>query len=81
MSDALPILDDLQTSLQFVHLLEDACLDNDPLPDHVRDCLHHPISGIQDLDDPDLRLSIDLYLATGNASEETYRAAQNAILH
>ena len=80
MSNVMPILDDLQTSVQFIHLLENACLDNDPLPDHIRDCLCHPTSGIQSLDDPDLRLSIDLYLATGNASEETYRAARNAIL-
>ena len=39
-----------------------------------------PSEPAEDLNDPDLRLSIDLFLGITNASQETYNSVRNAIL-
>ena len=38
-------------------------------------------STVDDMLDPILRLSIDIYLAVGNASQETYNSVCNALMH
>jgi len=75
--------DDIKLALSFITLLQNASLEDDGMrldPD-VYDCLLHPSQEELDLDDPDLRLALDLFLAVGNSSQETYTSVRKAICH
>ncbi|KAI1782310.1 hypothetical protein LXA43DRAFT_847035, partial [Ganoderma leucocontextum] len=71
--------EDLKISLEYTRLVQEATLENSGLDDEVIARLRHPIEEECTIPDPDTRLSIDLYLAVGNASEETYKAVCDAI--
>ncbi len=43
--------------------------------------LRNPCDKLTNISDPDIHLSLDLFLAVTNASEETYHACHDAILH
>ena len=67
--------------LDFLTRIENASLEDDGMmmaPDDL-ECLRHPPQEKVDLDDPDLRLTLDLFLATGNSSQETYNSVRKAI--
>jgi hypothetical protein len=73
--------DDIKLALSFITLLQNASLEDDGMrldPD-VYDRLLHPPQEELDLDDPDLRLALDLFLAVGNSSQETYTSVRKAI--
>jgi hypothetical protein len=73
--------DDIKLALSFITLLQNASLEDDGMrldPD-VYDRLLHPPQEELDLDDPDLRLALDLFLAIGNSSQETYTSVRKAI--
>ncbi|KII83655.1 hypothetical protein PLICRDRAFT_32845 [Plicaturopsis crispa FD-325 SS-3] len=67
---------------QFIQLLRVASLDDESetLDPDVLERLRSPLQGPPNLDDPHLRLSIDLFLATNNASRQTYIDSRNAFL-
>jgi hypothetical protein len=73
-------LDEIKISLAFIDGLKKASLDNEDLDDNVRTRLRNPPQETLDVDDPDLRLSLDIFLAVSNASQDTYTNVRNAIL-
>jgi hypothetical protein len=57
-------------------------LNNSKLNNWVRKWLRNPPTNtVDDMLDPILRLSIDIYLAIGNTSQETYNSIHNALMH
>lgn len=79
--DPVANLEQFRISQEFVDALRNASLDNSQLEPDDLDRLWNPSRESLDLtEDPDLCLSIDLFLAVGNASQETYNSARAAIL-
>ncbi|RXW12320.1 hypothetical protein EST38_g13534, partial [Candolleomyces aberdarensis] len=75
-------LADLQLALDYIQALKSARLDESSGLDlNLLQQLQDPVREFLDLDaNPDLRLSIRLYMDVGRASEATYMAAREAIL-
>ncbi|KAJ7575210.1 hypothetical protein C8J56DRAFT_801872 [Mycena floridula] len=76
MPDSL--IDDLQTTQEFMKLLQEASW-TDVSPE-LRELLQNPPTEELDISNPDLRLSIDEYLACSGASEQTYHSVRAGIL-
>ena len=64
---------------QFIEEISNATLDNGKLDTDVIESLRDPDTSAVDLSDPDIRLSLDLFMACNNASEETYKAVRASI--
>ncbi|KIM71552.1 hypothetical protein PILCRDRAFT_40162, partial [Piloderma croceum F 1598] len=78
---AVPVrIADLHIALSFIDALKSASLDDENLDAEVLERLRHPLQELVDDIDPDLRLSIDLFLSTSNSSQQSYTSAQEAIL-
>ena len=73
-------IETIQITQSFVKDILAATLDNGNLDDDVINRLRNPQEGPMDISDPDLLLSLDLFLAVTNASEETYKSCRDAIL-
>ncbi|KAH7923569.1 hypothetical protein BV22DRAFT_1036129 [Leucogyrophana mollusca] len=73
-------LDDLKYTQEFIDALKRASLDEGDLDAESLHRLRYPLTHTLDLSDRHLRLSIDLFLAVSNASQETYNSAREAIL-
>ncbi|KAF7312856.1 hypothetical protein MKEN_00969900 [Mycena kentingensis (nom. inval.)] len=65
-------LEDLQLGLDYIELVKSATLDNDDLPEDIKAALRDAPEGLPSIDDPDLRHSLDVFLALKDCSEETY---------
>ena len=76
----VPNVADLRTSLEFIDALKAATLDNGGLDEDVLERLRNPLTEPADASDPDFRLSLDLFLSTTNASEETYNKSRAGVL-
>jgi hypothetical protein len=76
----IPQLADLRTSQEFIDALKAATLDDGGLDEGVLQQLRQPLNEPLDASDPDLQLSLDLFLSCSNASEETYHSSRAAIL-
>ncbi|KAF6757352.1 hypothetical protein DFP72DRAFT_744266, partial [Ephemerocybe angulata] len=75
-------LAELKHALDFIAALKAADLDSSGLDPGVIKQLREPIESILDIDspdDPNLRVSLEVYLATGNASEATYNKVKAAV--
>uniref|UniRef100_D8PU20 Uncharacterized protein n=2 Tax=Schizophyllum commune (strain H4-8 / FGSC 9210) TaxID=578458 RepID=D8PU20_SCHCM len=77
-----PVIDDIKIAKKYIDALKDARLDSDlePLSDELLEQIRNPDQEILSLDNPDNRLSIDIYLAVGNASVDSYNTIRDAIL-
>ena len=75
-----PTLEHLKVAMDFVLALHDASLDDGHLTEDVRHRLLEPLTHALDIGDPDIRLSLDLFLAVSNASRQTYTDSRTAIL-
>ena len=75
-----PQVADLRTSQEFIDALKAATLDDGGLDEEVLQRLRQPLTEPLDVNDPDLWLSLDLFLSCSNASEETYHNSRAAIL-
>jgi hypothetical protein len=75
----VPHVEELRLSLEFIDALKRASLDNGDLDEGVVNMLRDPPQEPLDTSDPDLRLSLDLFLSTLNASEDSYRSAAEGI--
>ncbi|KAF9496980.1 hypothetical protein BDN71DRAFT_1388425 [Pleurotus eryngii] len=64
---------------KYIELISQATLDNGNLSDETKWRLRNPPEEPVDISDPDTRLSLDLFLATVNASEAVYNASRDAI--
>ena len=71
---------DLRTALEFVDALKAASLDDGDLDEEVLHRLRQPLAEPADASDPDFRLSLDLFLSTTTASEDTYNKSRAGIL-
>jgi hypothetical protein len=82
LPDVVPVLADIIIASKFVELLKTASLDNEvkELSPAVLHQIRHPAEEVLTVEDPDHRLSIDVYLSVTNASEETYNSTRTAIL-
>jgi hypothetical protein len=75
----VPTVVALKTAMSFIAELRAATLDRDPLPDDARERLRSPATFLVDLSDKDLRLCIDMFLASTNGSEATYAMIMDGI--
>jgi hypothetical protein len=75
----VPHVEELLLSLEFIDALKKASLDDGDLDKNVLNMLRNPPQEPLDASDPDLRLSLDLFLSTLNASEDSYRSAAEGI--
>ncbi|KAK2459237.1 hypothetical protein APHAL10511_008745 [Amanita phalloides] len=73
-------LREIKNSLKFVELLQSASLEYDGFDSEDLNRLRNPPQEQLKIDDPDLRLSLDIFFATMNASQDTYNSVWNAIL-
>lgn len=76
-----PKIHELKIAQQFIEHLENVTLDNSKIDDWVRERLQHPLTTtVDDMLDPILRLSIDIYLAVSNASQATYDSVRDSLI-
>jgi hypothetical protein len=73
-------IEHVQIAQQFIDLISQATLENTKLDESTRECLKNPIEESVDISDPDIHLSIDLFMACDNTSEHTYKAIRDSIL-
>jgi len=80
--NAAPVIEDIKISLAFIDALKNASLKSEiePLDEELLAQILNPPEEQLTINDPDARLSLDIFLATGNASEETYTATHTGIL-
>ena len=71
-------IETIKVTQAFIKEIQAASLDNGNLDDDVLERLRNPPKEPFDISDPDTRLSIDLYLAVTNASEDTYQTCREA---
>ncbi|THU78202.1 hypothetical protein K435DRAFT_888835 [Dendrothele bispora CBS 962.96] len=78
----VPRIDDIKIAYSFIRELKNASLDSEiePLPPNLLSQLQNPPQEVLSVQDPDERLSLDLYLATTHASEATYTQACAAVM-
>lgn len=82
-ADELPAtsrIDSIKVAQDFIKEVQAATLDNGNLDEDLIHRLRNPHEQPADISDPNVRLSLDLFLAVTNASEETYKACHDAIL-
>jgi len=65
---------------KFIQEISAATLENGNLDPDVIERLHNPEEGPVDISDPDIHLSLDLFMACEKSSQSTYTAAREAIL-
>ena len=70
----------IKVTQEFIKEIRAATLDNGNLEEALIYQLRNPLEEPTDISDPDIRLSLDLYMAITNASDETYTNCRNAIL-
>ena len=63
----------IKIAQSFIKEIQAASLDNGGLDDDILERLRNPPKEPTDISDPDTRLSLDLYLAVTNSSEDTYK--------
>ena len=71
----------IKVALDFINKIHGAMLDNAGLDVNVLDPLCNPPEEQGDISNPNVCLSLDLFLAVTNASEEIYNLCHSAILH
>lgn len=77
----MPIIDDVKLALDYIEALKNASLDSDiePTSEELRSQIRNPPQHILTIDNPNDRLSLDIFLAIGNASEHSYDSIRTAI--
>jgi hypothetical protein len=78
---AISRIENIKITQEFIKEICAAMLENRNLDDNVVHHLRNPLEEPTSISDPDICLSLDLFLAITNASEETYHASRDAILH
>lgn len=73
-------IENVRLTQQFIQEISTATLDNGKLDEDVVWRLRNPVEGSVDITNPDIRLSLDLFIGCKNASEATYHAVRDAIL-
>ena len=78
---AVSRIEAVRVTQAYITEIHSATLDNGNLDKSLLNQLRHPLEEPTNITDPDVRLSLDLFLAMTNASEETYNGCCNAIIH
>jgi len=73
-------MENIKTTQEFIKDISAATFENRCLDDDVIHRLCKPSAGLITISDPDIHLSVDLFLVVTNTSEETYHACHNVIL-
>ncbi|KAJ7753060.1 hypothetical protein DFH07DRAFT_960290 [Mycena maculata] len=73
-------IEDINISLKFISALQNASMESCELDPELLYRIRNPVTDILTVEEPDDRLSIDIFLAIGNASEATYTGVRAAIL-
>jgi hypothetical protein len=75
-------IESIKITQEFIEQISTATFENGCLEDDIIHHLRTPCNELAQpsISDPDIRLSLDLFLAVENASEETYHACRDAIL-
>jgi len=74
-----PVMEDISISLKFIESIKNASL-GDYLDEDAVERIRNPLEHELDLEDPDNRHLIDVYLAVTTASQATYNAVRLATL-
>ena len=74
-------IENIKFAQEFINGIHTTTFENGSLGDDVIHGLRNPRDELASISDPDVRLSLDLFLAVTNASEQTYHACRDAILH
>ena len=69
----------IKIAQSFIKEIQAASLDNGGLDDDILERLRNLPKEPTDISDPDTQLSLDLYLAVTNSSEDTYKTCREAI--
>ena len=72
-------IENVRIAQQYIEGISSATLDDGILDEDVVDRLRNPLEGNVDLSDPDIRLSLDIFLGCSHASEATYNSICDAI--
>jgi len=73
-------IENVRLTQQFIQEISTATLDNGKLDEDVVWRLRNPVEGSVDITNPDIRLSLDLFIGCKHTSEATYHAVWDAIL-
>ncbi|KIM38897.1 hypothetical protein M413DRAFT_75522, partial [Hebeloma cylindrosporum] len=78
----VPAIEDIKTARDFIAALKGASFDHrfSRLDKDILPRMRNPPTAPLSVDNPTDRLSLDLFLAVDNASQETYNSARNAIM-
>jgi hypothetical protein len=78
----LACLKDIKLTMEFIQALDSATLDDEysRLDPDTLERLRHPPTSPANVSDPDFRLGLDLFLASLNASQNTYNMSREGIL-
>jgi hypothetical protein len=79
LADVESRIENVRLAQQFIQEISCATLDGGKLDEDVVSRIRNPIQEPVDISDPDERLSLDLFIATRNASEATYHDVRTAI--
>ncbi|KIL56057.1 hypothetical protein M378DRAFT_182070 [Amanita muscaria Koide BX008] len=79
LDDPMSTIETVQLTQQFIDEIRSATLDNGGLDGETVKRLRNPPTGLVNISDPDIRLSLDIFLSSTNASEAVYKSSQDAI--
>lgn len=81
MAEHISRIENISFTQQLIHELKKATLNDDKLGSDVIEWLRNPIAEPVDISDPDIHLSLDLFMACDNASQAVYTAVRESIMH
>ena len=73
-------IEHVRNAQEFIAEISQATYHNSKLDESTIFRLENPLENLVDISDPDGRLSLDLFISCGNASEETYNGVRRSIL-
>jgi hypothetical protein len=79
-AEPLSHIDNVRLTQRLIQKISSATLENDKLEPDVLERLRNPTTEPVDISDPDLRLSLDIFMACNHALEATYNAVRTSIL-
>ena len=79
-STNLSRIETIKFTQEFIEAISTVTFENGCLDDDLIHHLRNPCNELTSISDPDICLSLDLFLAVTNASEEPYHACRKAIL-